>query len=1606
MGVFSDEAVLRIKILGDGAQKDMKTLKLAAKDIKDELLLMENAGLKNSKAYKEMKTLLSDVNMAAKSSLATFDLQNASLNEMRAKKAALNAELNKLVVGSKEWMAKMGEIAPIADKINDTREKVKNFGKETEVATKNTGLLATAWGRIKDVAVGALAALSLDRLIEETMQFVTGGIKGAAQLDDAFGKIQKTTGMTKDEVAGMNEEIKKIDTRTAQNELLKIGEVGGQIGVAKDEMLGFVEATDMAVVALGDEFSGGAEEVTKQLAPMKTLFKETKDLEFGVAINKIGSAINELGAAGTATGPVVADFTRRVGQLGDLSPEISEVMGLGASFQELGLTAEISSGGIANIMLNAAKATGLFAEQLGMTTAEFEQLIRSNPNEVLLKLAESFKGMPIDVVVKRMDDLGIKSQEATKVMSLLKDQTDLVREKQELAGKAMAEGTSLTREFGIMNNTAAAQLEKNQKALENKRIELGQRLLPAYIQITKAGTAFTGFLAENGALILKAGAWVAAYVGLQKLQVMWTERQVLLEGLKAAAARVSMVLQGQQILINQAQTGSMNVLTAAETRAVAAANAFNNVMQRNAIILAATVALTGLKAMYDDYAEAVEVANSMSLDHIKKTDESIIAERKHSAELKMSIEHAQKLAYGTQERKAEIEKIMKVYPQYFKNMTAEQVTNWHLQQAYKGVNAELERKIELMAREKRVSAMGDRAASLKAELEGLGVYATTLTEYNKNAKESFSDGFKDIRGKLLEYEAIMAKMGGAQKDLANSNIKNFNAEAQSAAARYKLGKINLQQYRDEITSIQEKHKIFVANYAKEVAAHTAGTGVIVGNTEKKSKAAKKAAVDLEKINRDSAKLEVELWEKGFEKEMELAGLAYEEKKAKAKKEIVEEKELNTRLLILVEEYWQEKTAIEQKYTQLAASYQAIERTNTLEQIKEIPMQTIKLEEWKAGKFKTLNELVEKQKIEYWDAEKKRIEEQKRTLENQMQMGMQAIDRLMQKTEEYLDKIVNTSDDANKRMAASLGKEFLKPMQENLNAAKALMSGDIVGAAEGLVGFFKGMWDNTIGIKKTLKDIKESEFWAMFEDGFAEVNQYTEQIKETFGSLVKDVEAYDAAMSDKSGVEGVIEAQIKLGEQIRDNYETAVEKEEQYSDTVKRNIEDAYNLEVQRINDKYDILNQKAGEQFTAEGLAIQERTNRDLLAFLTNEDSKNTILSDYNAQRSFIMEAYASQIKPLNAEMSQVEIDGIMAATKARDEQLAKVEGQLSQQLQSVINSEGQRLAVVSETDKILEAGKEALNQLSIKYDAEELERNTAKNLELTAAEAKKNTDLETEAKRHNDELVRLGQDKDAALMNSFNALKEAMKTGYSEILAAANAAYQQGIITADQYAAAVQRVITLKQMLGDGGSLSERLTDRFRSLNIPGFALGTSYVDPDDYYPDGTDTVPAMLNKGERVLTAMQNKQLGNVSNEELVRMVAGFGSPSFSQAPSYVVNAGLVNSLNSSGVPTMGSRTVSGGSWVSSPQGVIGGFGSAQPVRATGGNYRGEPQNNAAVQNDGVAGALARNNELMHALVNLIANQTNEELKRIADKPPLTLHDVNKAKAVERGASLVSDL
>ena len=283
------------------------------------------------------------------------------------------------------------------------------------------------------------------------------------ELSDAQAGVQKTVGMTKEEVDRLAGAFKQIDTRTTLNGLFEIARVGGQFNVAEEDIEAFTVAADKAAVALGDEFTGGVQQVATELYTLRGLFAETREQSPADAMLAIGSAINSLGAQGAATGPVIAEFATRLGQLGDMGPSIDVALGMGAALQEMGLSAEIAAGGYTNLIIQANKHATKFAQLLGMSEQAFRSLLKSDPNEMLLKVAETVYGM--EDGIKVMYDMGVQSQESIKVLQSMGDRLDFVRGKLALSNQAFTEATSIGKEFNTMNNTMAASWEKLKNTL-------------------------------------------------------------------------------------------------------------------------------------------------------------------------------------------------------------------------------------------------------------------------------------------------------------------------------------------------------------------------------------------------------------------------------------------------------------------------------------------------------------------------------------------------------------------------------------------------------------------------------------------------------------------------------------------------------------------------------------------------------------------------------------------------------------------------------------------------------------------------------------------------------------------------------------------------------------------------------------------------------------------------------------------------------------------------------------------------------------------------------------------------------------------------------------
>lgn len=708
------------------------------------------------------------------------------------------ADMHKLVAAQKEMTAR----------INDT---------------------STAFGRFKtnmaQVATGVVGGNVITAVMQGLVQLIPSTVDKVMKLKDAFADIEKATGLSSKGVQALNKELKSIDTRTTNQELRDIAVAGGQLGVANDELLGFVKNTDMAVVALGDEFTGGVTQVAKEIGGLGKLFKETRDLEIGTNINNIGSALNDLGAAGAATSPVVAEFATRIGQLGGLAPTISETLGLGAALQELGLTSEIASSGLSGLLLTAASKSELFAQQLRMSKVEMEALMNRSPNEFLMQLAKSFQGLSGTQVAQRLKEMKVESQESIKVMSLLADQTDFVREKQDLAAKSMREGTSLSDEFAKKNHQLARELKELNEWFNSllSSPALQEFLVSAIHNVV----GFIKVLPQIGQWLSQNREWFGllatatlAYNGVLIKTTLSTLASTTAELYRKAAYEVSFRWLVIQTAASKAYTFATSVLTgqiglqtAAVTIARTAWAGLSAIMLANPIGLI-VVGMTALAYAVRLYSDNTEKALRIEREKLRLQRDLQILTELQTRTLEKLNDQVQDYTSMSQAERAE----------YVKNVA---MARLDLESRLTRMKARA-KEMEMLALEP--SLWQKLWAAVKSG-GNVGMLAQSLTEQGvanvMEVRKQFADSLSGIEGDLKSYDRIFkqieryerpaAATGGALPTIIGSDDKASKKNKALTDAKHDADELEklLADSRKTIMAGQE------SDYEKEVAAFSA-----------------------------------------------------------------------------------------------------------------------------------------------------------------------------------------------------------------------------------------------------------------------------------------------------------------------------------------------------------------------------------------------------------------------------------------------------------------------------------------------------------------------------------------------------------------------------------------------------------------------------------------------------------------------------------------------------------------------------------------------------------------------------------------------------------------
>lgn len=394
-----------------------------------------------------------------------------------------------------------GKLDAMARKMQTINDRVSNAGKT-----------AFAIGR-KTALVGIAIAAPL----------VVAG-KAAVDFEDKLADIAKTTGLEGKGLAMFGDDLLEMSTKTRSSvdDLLKIGEIGGRLGIAQKDLKSFVTEADKFSVALGSDFSGGVESAITEVGKVTKLFSDTKNLDIGSGLRKAGSSFNALSAKGVNV-EGLTDFALRVGALPEvMRPTLASSAALGATLQKAGVDAQIGASGFSNFITNAAEKLPLFAQQMGISVSEAQKLINTDTATFFAQFSASLKGVPADELAKRFKKLGINSLEVQKTVGAVSGSFATYNELLGISNAEMKNGTSILNEYNTKNNTTAAQMQKLKNTAQSLLITIGNALLPIINDLAQAVLPYIKSAAEwvkNNKSLVGTIIKVAGAIGVASLVI-------------------------------------------------------------------------------------------------------------------------------------------------------------------------------------------------------------------------------------------------------------------------------------------------------------------------------------------------------------------------------------------------------------------------------------------------------------------------------------------------------------------------------------------------------------------------------------------------------------------------------------------------------------------------------------------------------------------------------------------------------------------------------------------------------------------------------------------------------------------------------------------------------------------------------------------------------------------------------------------------------------------------------------------------------------------------------------------------------------------------------
>lgn len=595
------------------------------------------------------------------------NLKTSSIRDLEYSIKALNQQMHGMERGTEQF--KQMELK--AKQLKAELQAVRAEGVAQESWIKRS---ADWFNRMQGIALGAVAAISgitftVKKCVEEY-----------AKMDDEMTNVRKYTGQAAEEVERMNEDFKKMDTRTPRQKLNQLAEDAGRLGITSTAAVEeFVDGADKINVALGDDLGDKA---VSQIGKLAQMFGEDKTKGLRGAMLATGSAVNELAQNSSASAGYLVDFTARVAGVGKQAGFTqAQIMGLASVLDQNMQQDETAATAVQNLLAKMFQDSSKFAKIAGLNVKDFAKTLKEDANGALLQFLAAMraKGGFADLA-PMFEEMKMDGSRATGVLTVLADKLDDIKTAQNLANEAYSEGTSVLNEFETQNESVQAQLDKASKKFLDLSIELGQKLYPAARYCISAASlgvralsTLVDFVKDYWRILIVLTAAIVTYTAVSKAKLIAEKAQMAWLNIMILREKAHLVLVG----LKTSALETMAIVQMALTREIklttAAQMLWNKVLLANPITAVIAV-VAGLTAAIVTLSKETSTAEQAQRDYNDAVTDANKQAAEEEASIMRLVSAIQSNTTAESDRKAALEELNgKLMREHLGNITEEAV---------------------------------------------------------------------------------------------------------------------------------------------------------------------------------------------------------------------------------------------------------------------------------------------------------------------------------------------------------------------------------------------------------------------------------------------------------------------------------------------------------------------------------------------------------------------------------------------------------------------------------------------------------------------------------------------------------------------------------------------------------------------------------------------------------------------------------------------------------------------------------------------------------------------------------------------------------------------